>query len=65
MKLGSDIRAYRIVDSSTGDLSAASRNTAQAGVHVKRIEVKGHIRGQLGPADDQRIVQGQQFAETY
>jgi hypothetical protein len=32
--LGFDIRAHRIVDASTGE------------VHVRRIEVKGRMRGQ-------------------
>ncbi|RMH08644.1 MAG: DUF3883 domain-containing protein [Nitrospirae bacterium] len=53
MKLGFDIRAHRIVDSSTGE------------IHIKRIEVKGRIRGQPVRLTTNEWYKAQQLADTY
>jgi superfamily II DNA or RNA helicase len=53
LKLGFDIRAHRIVDASTGE------------VHVKRIEVKGRMRGQPVRLTTNEWYKAQQLAETY
>jgi len=53
LKLGFDIRAHRVVDDSTGD------------VYVKRIEVKGRMRGQPVRLTTNEWYKAQQLAETY
>jgi superfamily II DNA or RNA helicase len=53
LKLGFDIRAHRIVDASTGE------------VQVKRIEVKGRMRGQAIRLTTNEWYKAQQLAETY
>jgi hypothetical protein len=51
--LGFDIRAHRIVDASTGE------------VHVRRIEVKGRMRGQAVRLTTNEWYRARQLAETY
>jgi SNF2 family DNA or RNA helicase len=53
LKLGFDIRAHRIADEATGE------------VHVKRIEVKGRLRGQPIRLTTNEWYKAQQLAETY
>lgn len=53
LKLGSDVRAYRIADEATGE------------VIVKRIEVKGRMRGQPVCLTTNEWYKAQQLAETY
>jgi SNF2 family DNA or RNA helicase len=53
LKLGFDIRAHRIADEATGE------------VHVKRIEVKGRMRGQPVRLTTNEWYKAQQLAETY
>jgi polyhydroxyalkanoate synthesis regulator phasin len=53
LKLGFDIRAHRTVDTSTGE------------VHVRRIEVKGRLRGQPVRLTTNEWYKAQQLAETY
>jgi len=53
LKLGFDIRAHRVVDPSTGK------------VQVKRIEVKGRMRGQPVRLTTNEWYKAQQLAETY
>ena len=53
LKLGFDIRAHRVLDESTGE------------VHVKRIEVKGRMRGQPVRLTTNEWYKAQQLAETY
>jgi superfamily II DNA or RNA helicase len=53
LKLGFDIRAHRIADEATGDL------------FVKRIEVKGRLRGQPVRLTTNEWYKAQQLAETY
>ncbi len=53
LKLGFDIRAHRIVDASTGE------------VEVRRIEVKGRMRGQPVRLTTNEWYKAQQLAETY
>ncbi|HIQ20659.1 MAG TPA: DUF3883 domain-containing protein, partial [Planctomycetes bacterium] len=53
LKLGFDIRAHRILDASTGE------------VYVKRIEVKGRMRGQPVRLTTNEWYKAQQLAETY
>jgi superfamily II DNA or RNA helicase len=53
LKLGFDIRAHRIVDASTGE------------AHVRRIEVKGRLRGQPVRLTTNEWYKAQQLAETY
>jgi hypothetical protein len=53
LKLGFDIRAHRIVDASTGE------------VHVRRIEVKGRMRGQPVRLTTNEWYKAQQLGETY
>ena len=53
LKLGFDIRAHRIVDEATGE------------VLVKRIEVKGRLRGQPVRLTVNEWYKAQQLAETY
>jgi len=53
LKLGFDIRAHRIVDEATGE------------VLVKRIEVKGRMRGQPIRLTTNEWYKAQQLAETY
>ncbi len=53
MKIGFDIRAHRILDEATGD------------VHVKRIEVKGRMRGQPVRLTTNEWYKAQQLAESY
>jgi len=53
MKFGFDIRAHRIADEATGDL------------FVKRIEVKGRLRGQPVRLTTNEWYNAQQLGETY
>jgi superfamily II DNA or RNA helicase len=53
LKLGFDIRAHRIADEATGDIS------------VKRVEVKGRVRGQSVRLTTNEWYKAQQLAETY
>ncbi|MGQ9592678.1 MAG: protein NO VEIN domain-containing protein, partial [Planctomycetota bacterium] len=53
LKLGFDLRAQRIVDEATGD------------VLVKRVEVKGRMRGQPVRLTTNEWYKAQQLAETY
>ncbi len=53
LKLGFDIRAHRIADEATGE------------VFVKRIEVKGRLRGQPIRLTTNEWYKAQQLAETY
>jgi superfamily II DNA or RNA helicase len=53
LKLGFDIRAHRIADESTGE------------VYVKRVEVKGRMRGQPVRLTINEWYKAQQLAETY
>jgi hypothetical protein len=53
LKIGFDIRAHRIADTSTGE------------VVVKRIEVKGRARGQAVRLTTNEWYKAQQLAETY
>jgi superfamily II DNA or RNA helicase/polyhydroxyalkanoate synthesis regulator phasin len=53
LKLGFDIRAHRIFDEATGE------------VFVKRIEVKGRLRGQPVRLTTNEWYKAQQLAETY
>jgi superfamily II DNA or RNA helicase len=53
LKLGFDIRAHRIVDASTGE------------AHVRRIEVKGRLRGQPVRLTINEWYKAQQLAESY
>ena len=53
MKPGFDIRAHRIADEATGE------------VLVKRIEVKGRLRGQPVRLTVNEWYKAQQLAETY
>jgi superfamily II DNA or RNA helicase len=53
LKLGFDIRAHKIVDEATGEVS------------VKRIEVKGRQRGQSIRLTTNEWYKAQQLAETY
>jgi superfamily II DNA or RNA helicase len=53
LKLGFDIRAHRIVDALTGE------------AHVRRIEVKGRLRGQPVRLTTNEWYKAQQLAETY
>ena len=53
LKLGFDIRAHRISDAATGE------------VFVKRIEVKGRMRGQPVRLTTNEWYKAQQLAETY
>jgi hypothetical protein len=53
LKLGFDIRAHRISDEATGE------------VFVKRIEVKGRLRGQPVRLTTNEWYKAQQLAETY
>lgn len=53
LKLGFDIRAHRIADEATGE------------VFVKRIEVKGRMRGQPVRLTTNEWYKAQQLAETY
>jgi hypothetical protein len=53
LKLGFDIRAHRIADEDTGEL------------FVKRIEVKGRLRGQPVRLTTNEWYKAQQLAETY
>ncbi len=53
LKLGFDIRAHRIADPATGE------------VFVKRIEVKGRMRGQPVRLTTNEWYKAQQLAETY
>jgi len=53
LKLGFDIRAHRIADEATGE------------VFVKRIEVKGRLRGQPVRLTVNEWYKAQQLAETY
>jgi hypothetical protein len=53
LKLGFDIRAHRITDASTGE------------IQVKRIEVKGRMRGQAIRLTTNEWYNAQQLAETY
>ncbi len=53
LKLGFDIRAHRIADEATGE------------VFVKRVEVKGRLRGQPVRLTTNEWYKAQQLAETY
>jgi len=53
LKLGFDVRAHRIADEATGD------------VLVKRVEVKGRVRGQPVRLTTNEWYKAQQLAETY
>ncbi|MDY0295903.1 MAG: helicase-related protein [Acidobacteriota bacterium] len=53
LKLGFDIRAHKIADEATGE------------VLVKRVEVKGRLRGQPVRLTTNEWYKGQQLAETY
>jgi superfamily II DNA or RNA helicase len=53
LKLGFDVRAHRIADEATGD------------VFVKRVEVKGRVRGQPVRLTTNEWYKAQQLAETY
>lgn len=53
LKLGFDLRAHRILDEATGE------------VHVKRIEVKGRMRGQPVRLTTNEWYKAQQLTETY
>ena len=53
LKLGFDVRAHRIADPATGE------------VFVKRIEVKGRMRGQAVRLTTNEWYKAQQLAETY
>jgi SNF2 family DNA or RNA helicase len=53
MKIGFDVRAHRVRDAATGD------------VEVKRIEVKGRVRGQAVRLTTNEWYKAQQLAETY
>jgi len=53
LKLGFDIRAHKIVDEATGE------------VFVKRIEVKGRLRGQPIRLTTNEWYKAQQLADTY
>lgn len=53
LKLGFDVRAHRIADEATGD------------VFVKRVEVKGRMRGQPVRLTTNEWYKAQQLAETY
>jgi len=53
LKLGFDIRAHRIADEATGE------------VYVKRVEVKGRLRGQPVRLTTNEWYKAQQLAETY
>jgi superfamily II DNA or RNA helicase len=53
LKLGFDVRAHRIADEATGD------------VLVKRVEVKGRMRGQPVRLTTNEWYRAQQLAETY
>jgi len=53
LKLGFDIRAHKIADEATGE------------VFVKRVEVKGRLRGQPVRLTTNEWYKGQQLAETY
>ena len=53
LKLGFDIRAHRVADESTGE------------IFVKRVEVKGRIRGQPVRLTINEWYKAQQLAETY
>lgn len=53
LKIGFDIRAHRILDEATGD------------VHVRRIEVKGRMRGQPVRLTTNEWYKAQQLAESY
>ena len=53
LKLGFDVRAHRIADEATGEIV------------VKRIEVKGRMRGQPVRLTTNEWYKAQQLAETY
>lgn len=53
LKLGFDVRAHRIADMATGE------------VLVKRVEVKGRMRGQAVRLTTNEWYKAQQLAETY
>ena len=53
LKLGFDIRAHKIADEATGE------------VFVKRVEVKGRLRGQPVRLTTNEWYKAQQLAETY
>jgi hypothetical protein len=53
LKLGFDVRAHRIADTATGE------------VLVKRVEVKGRMRGQAVRLTTNEWYKAQQLAETY
>ena len=53
LKLGFDIRAHRVADDATGEL------------FVKRVEVKGRLRGQPVRLTTNEWYKAQQLAETY
>jgi hypothetical protein len=53
LKLGFDIRAHKIADLATGE------------VFVKRVELKGHLRGQPVRLTTNEWYKAQQLAETY
>jgi hypothetical protein len=53
LKLGFDVRAHRVADEATGD------------VHVKRVEVKGRMRGQPIRLTTNEWYKAQQLGETY
>lgn len=53
LKIGFDIRAHRIADEATGE------------IFVKRIEVKGRLRGQPVRLTTNEWYKAQQLAETY
>jgi superfamily II DNA or RNA helicase len=53
LKLGFDVRAHRVADEATGD------------VLVKRVEVKGRMRGQPVRLTTNEWYKAQQLAETY
>ena len=53
LKLGFDVRAHRVADEATGD------------VFVKRVEVKGRMRGQPVRLTTNEWYKAQQLAETY
>jgi hypothetical protein len=53
LKFGFDIRAHRVRDAATGE------------VEVKRVEVKGRVRGQAVRLTMNEWYKAQQLAETY
>jgi len=53
LKLGFDVRAHRVADEATGD------------VLVKRVEVKGRMRGQPVQLTTNEWYKAQQLGETY